>query len=162
MQRAARVFVLALVLAVSAISLSADSRPALSGTVAGIELCPQSICGFALFVGGFEGELNSRPASGGFVGAITHDPLPPILNTAAVTGGEFTITAGARAIQGEVAGGTILNLNGVQFCVTLQLEITKGGRGDLYFTGLLDHGPFPPTIFGIVSQTPIPCPLGAS
>lgn len=159
MQPAARVFVLALVLAVSAISLSADSRPALSGTVAGIELCPQSICGFALFVGGFEGEVNSNTASGGFVGAITHEALPPVFGTSAITGGEFTITAGRRVIEGDVGGGTIQNLNGTQFCVTMQLEPDKGGLEDIYFTGLLDHGPFPPIITGILSEAPLPCSL---
>ena len=129
----------------------------MSGAVAGIELCPQSICDFALFVGGFEGELNSRPTSGGFVAAITHAPLPDPLLTAAITGGEWTITAGRRVLQGDVTGGTILNLNSTQFCVVMELEITAGGKGTLYFTGLLDHGPFPPTITGIVSQTPGSC-----
>lgn len=161
MQRAARVFVLALVLAVSAISLSGDSGPALSGGILGIELCPQSICGFALFVGGFEGEVNSQPASGGFVGAITHGELPPVLGTSPITGGEFTITAGRRVIEGDVVGGTILNLNGTQFCVRMQLDPDKGGLEDIHFTGLLDHGPFPPIITGILSETPLPCSLVA-
>lgn len=158
MSRAVRTTVLTVVLAFCAVGLSADSRPALSGGIEGIELCPQSICGFALFVGGFEGELNSRPASGGFVGAITHEQLPPELGgTAAVTGGHFTITANQREIQGEITGGTILNINGTQFCVAMELEITKGGRGTLYSTVLLDHGFFPPIVTGFVSQTPIPC-----
>ena len=157
MPRAVRTTVLTIILAFCAVSLSADSRPALSGGVEGIELCPQSICGFALFVGGFEGELNSRPASGAFVGAITHDPLPELQATAAITGGEWTITANQRVLQGEVTGGTILNINGTQFCVAMELEITKGGHGTLYSTVLLDHGPFPPVVIGGVSQTPLPC-----
>lgn len=97
--------VLAVLLA-SAATLSAQSRPALVGTVGGIELCPQFICGFALFVGEFHGALNGRDATGGFVGAITHAPLPdPFGLPAALTGGEWTITANRRVLRGEVVGG---------------------------------------------------------
>ncbi len=148
--------VFALLLAAS-ISLSAQSRPAVEGTVAGIELCPQSICGFALFVGGFDGELNSRPATGTFVGAITHDPLPAIHQSADLTGGQWTITANRRVLKGAVAGGQIYNIDGTRYCVEMTMEVTDGGRGQLYFTGLLDHNPFPPTIGGIVRQEPVPC-----
>jgi hypothetical protein len=157
MRRAVRSSVLAIVLAFSAVTLSADSRPVLTGFASGIELCPQSICGFALFVGGFEGQVNSRPASGGFVAAITHEDLPDVLQTAQVTGGQFTITAGRRVFKGDVLGGHILNLNGTQFCVVMALDITDGGHGQVYFRGLLDHGPFPPTIAGFVTQDPVPC-----
>lgn len=154
--------VFAIVLAFSAVKLGADSKPALSGGVAGIELCPQFICGFALFVGGFEGELNSRPASGAFAAAVTHDPLAAPLSSAAITGGQWTITAGRRVLSGEVVGGSIFTAaNGTQFCVTMELEITSGGKGQLFFTGLLDHGPFPPTIAGLVGQSPVPCSLFA-
>ena len=155
--------VLALVLAFSAVRLAADSKPALSGVVAGIELCPQFICGFALFVGGFEGELNSRPASGAFAATVTHDPLPAPLSSAAITGGQWTITAGRCVLHGDVVDGSILTLlSGTQFCVTMELEITSGGKGQLFFTGLLDHGPFPPTIAGVVGQSPAPCSILAA
>ena len=148
---------LAIVLACSAITISADSRPALSGFAFGIELCPQTWCGFALFAGQFQGQVNSRPADGGFVAAITHEDLPDVLQTAAVTGGRFTITAGRRTFNGDVLGGLILNLNGTQFCITMTLDITDGGNGQVYFRGLLDHGPFPPEIAGFVTQEFVPC-----
>ena len=148
---------LASFVAASAVTLTADSRPALAGQVAGIELCPQFICGFALFVGEFEGELNSRDASGAFVGAITHEPLPDVFESANLTGGSWTITANRRVIQGQVSGGKIFNIDGTQFCVEMVMEITSGGRGQLHFTGLLDHNPFPPTIGGLVTQDPVGC-----
>jgi hypothetical protein len=153
--------VLATVLAFGGATLSADSRPALSGGAAGIELCPQFICGFALFAGTFEGEVNSRPASGGFVAAIVHDDLPAIDAIAAINGGQWTITAGRRVFSGAVRGGTIYNVNGTQFCINMALEIDEGGRGEIYFSGVLDHGPFPPTIAGLVTQSPNPgpCPV---
>lgn len=157
MKRTVLAAILACVLAASAVSLSADSRPALAGQVAGIELCPQFICGFALFVGQFEGELNSRDASGSFVGAITHEPLPGVFGTADLTGGQWTITANNRVLQGSVAGGSIFNIDGTRYCVEMAMNITSGGRGQLYFTGLLDHNPFPPTIGGLVTQDPVGC-----
>ena len=157
MPRAIRASVLSILVAFCAVTVSADSNPELTGGIAGIELCPQSICGAAIFVGGFEGELNSKPASGAFVGAINHAPLPGILQQAPITGGSWTITAGKKTLTGDVVGGAIINLNGVQFCVATRLVISQGGHGLVYFTGLLDHGPFPPTITGIVSQSPLPC-----
>ncbi|HJR57872.1 MAG TPA: hypothetical protein VJ813_00670 [Vicinamibacterales bacterium] len=154
--------ILAIVLAFSAVRLSADSRPVLTGAAAGIELCPQFICGFALFAGLFEGQVNSRPASGGFAAAVLHGPLAPPLQSTPIVGGQFTITAGHRTFRGDVTGGTIVTLNETQFCVFMALEITDGGRGEIFFKGLLDHGPFPPTIVGLVTQTPDPCPVFAA
>jgi hypothetical protein len=154
MRRAIVSSVLAIVLAFSAVRLSADSKPVLAGLAAGIELCPQFICGFALFVGQFEGQINSRPASGGFAAAVEHGDLPAEGDTTLITGGDWTITANHRVFSGDITGGTILNLNGTRFCVTMEMEITSGGKGELYFTGILDHGPFPPTIAGFVSQAP--------
>jgi hypothetical protein len=141
----------------ASITLSAQSRPAIEGSIAGLELCPQSFCGFALFVGGFQGELNSREATGSFVGAITHEPLPDVFGSADLTGGQWTITANRRVLKGTVAGGQIYNIDGTRFCIEMTMEVTDGGRGQLYFTGLLDHNPFPPTIGGIVRQEPVSC-----
>ena len=151
----------AIMLAAGAVTLAADSRPVLTGGAAGIELCPQFICGFALFVGQFQGEVNSNPASGGFVAAVRHEALPLVGQTADVLGGQWTITAGRRVFSGDITGGTILNLNGTQYCVTMVLDIDAGGGGTVHFTGLLDHGPFPPTIAGFVTQDPslLPCPV---
>ena len=157
MRRVALSSILAITLAFCGITLSAESRPVLSGVAAGIELCPQFICGFALFVGNFQGEVNGKDASGHFAATITHEPLPGVLQTADVTGGQWTITANRRVLSGNVTDGTILNLNGLQFCVTMELTINGSGRGQLYFTGLLDHTPFPPTIAGFVTQNPLPC-----
>ena len=161
MRRAILSSFVAIVLGFSAVTLSADSRPVLTGSAAGIELCPQFICGFALFAGQFQGEVNSRPASGAFAAAVVHEPLPPVLGTTSILGGSWTITAGRRLFRGDVTEGTIVNLDGTRFCVSMTLEITDGGRGEVFFKGLLDHGPFPPTIAGVVTQEPNPCTVGA-
>ena len=159
MRRAVLSCILTITLGFSTVTLSADSRPVVQGVAAGIELCPQFICGFALFAGQFQGEVNSRPATGGFVAAIVHEPLPPINGIAQILGGKWTITANRRVLSGDVFGGRILNLDDTQFCVSMALDITSGGSGRLFFTGILDHGPFPPTITGLVTQEPTPCPV---
>jgi hypothetical protein len=160
MRRVAVSTLLAIVLAFSAIKVSADSQPSLSGSAFGIELCPQFICGFALFAGQFQGQVNSRPAKGSFAAAIVHEDLPAVGETAAILGGQWTITAGRRVFRGNVTDGTLLNLNDTQFCVTMTMALTDGGSGEIYFSGVLDHGPFPPTIGGYVTQSPTPCPVG--
>ena len=159
MRRVVGSSILAIVLAFSAATISADS-PVPTGFAAGIELCPEFICGFALFAGQFEGQVNSKPANGGFVAAVTHDDLPEFLQVAEITGGQFIITAGRRTFRGDVlSGGEIVTLNPerTQFCVAMTLDITDGGNGQVYFRGLLDHGPFPPTIAGFVTQSPSSC-----
>ena len=152
---------LAAIALAAGVTLAADSQPVLTGGAAGIELCPQTICGFALFVGQFQGEVNSKPASGGFVATVRHQNLPPVGLTADVLGGQWTITAGRRTFSGDITGGTILNLNDTQYCVKMVLDLDAGGRGTVHFTGLLDHQPFPPTIVGFVTQepSPLPCPV---
>lgn len=160
MRRVVGSSILAIVLAFSAATLSGDSRPVLTGFAQGLELCAQSGCGFALFAGLFQGEVNSRPANGGFVAAVTHEAdLPEFMHVAQITGGQFIITAGRRTFRGDVIGGEIMSINpaSTKFCVTMTLDITDGGNGQVYFRGLLDHGPFPPTIAGFVTQSPIGC-----
>lgn len=160
MRRAAVSTILAILLALSAIKVAADSQPSLSGAAFGIELCPQFICGFAFFAGQFKGEVNSRPAKGSFAAAIVHEDLPAVGESAEILGGQWSITAGRRLFRGNVTEGTLLNLNGTQFCVSMTLELTDGGSGEVFFSGVLDHGPFPPTIAGYVTQSPTSCPVG--
>ena len=57
-------------------SLSAHSQTTLNGLVSGVELCEQEVCGLAIFVAGFAGEIADRPAVGLALGGIEHDALP--------------------------------------------------------------------------------------
>ena len=134
-------------------SLSAHSQTTLNGFVSGVELCEQEVCGLAIFVAGFAGEIADRPAVGLAVGGIEHDDLPVVIGaTADITGGLWSIRALRRTLSGKVTGGSLQKLNDTQFAVVMSMEINEGGSGEATFTAILDHGPFPPTIRGVIRQ----------
>lgn len=131
------------------------SNPDITAQIFGIELCPQVICGAAIFSGVVVGRVdNNPPALGTFAVAILHDQLPDPLEKANITGGVFEIRIGLRRFRGVVPSGTLLNNGGNTFTVDAVLTITKGGSGNLYFCGILNHNVFPPTIIGAIDQTP--------
>ena len=87
-------------------SLSAHSQTTLHGFVSGFELCEQAVCGSAIFVAGFAGEIADRPAVGLAVGGIIHNALPTVIGgTAEITGGRWSIRALRRTLEGEVTDG---------------------------------------------------------
>jgi hypothetical protein len=134
-------------------SVSADSQLSLNGFVSGRELCEQAVCGSAIFVAGFAGEIANRPAVGIALGGIVHDPLPVLVgDMAAITGGRWSIRTLRRTVEGNVTGGLLQKLNDTQFGVVMSMSITDGGSGNARFRAILDHGPFPPTIQGVISQ----------
>jgi hypothetical protein len=133
-------------------SVSADSPLSLSGLVAGRELCPQAVCGAAIFVAGFAGEIADRPAVGVAVGGIVHDPLPEIGECANILGGRWSIRTLRRTLEGDVTGGSLYNLDGTRYLVAMRMKITDGGSVEATFKAVLDHGPFPPTIQGLIAQ----------
>ena len=150
-----RVFVSVVVsLLIASSPILAVSHPAVAGNIAGIELCPQSICGVAAFAGNFAGTVNSKPTAGIFWAGITHGDLPTeIGETAPITGGTWMIRTATKVVAGTVeAGGTLTYNGGNTFTVDLTMDLTTGGNGTLTFTGVLDHNPFPPTIAGTISQ----------
>lgn len=119
----------------------------------GIELCPQSICGSAIFTGILSGEVGGISTSfGSFAVSVTHDDLPVnVGDTSPITGGKFQLRAGFYTFRGVIVGGTLTYIGNNRFSVSMSLA--SGTAGPLLFTGILDHNPFPPTIVGrIVSQ----------
>ncbi len=140
-----------LLLVAGARPLEAASIPFIDMSAFGVELCPQSICGSAIFVGILSGRVGTNPsASGTFAVSVTHDPLPAQFHQSAITGGTFDIRVGFRTIRGVVTGGTLLNLNNNTFLVTMTLAAAGGGV--LTFEGILDHNVFPPTITGRITS----------
>jgi hypothetical protein len=142
-----------LILACGARPAQAASIPFIDVDTFGIELCPQSICGAAIFVGLLHGDVGANPhALGTFSVAITHEPLPEPDHAAPLTGGVFEFRVGLRRIRGVVAGGVLFNNGDNTFSVRAVLAILSGGTGTVTFEGLLDHNVFPPTIAGRVHQ----------
>lgn len=138
---------------VSTLPVTAVSNPVITGNIAGVELCPQSICGAAVFAGDFIGQVDSRPARGVFWTGITHDPLPTEMgDISGIDGGVWLIRTRGQMFSGVVADGTLTNNGDNTFTVALTLVLGRGGNGTLTFDGILDHNPFPPTIIGTVSQ----------
>ena len=134
--------------------VQAASLPVINVTTYGIELCPQSICGAAIFTGVLYGQVGLNPkAVGTFAVAVTHEDLPDPYETSAVTGGVFELAIGLRRIKGFVApGGTLFNNGNNTYTVDATLVITSGGIGTLHYKGLLNHNVFPPTIIGPLTQ----------
>lgn len=142
-----------LVLASGVRSAEAVSVPFIDVNTFGVELCPQSICGAAIFVGVLHGQVGANPnAFGTYAVAVTHAPLPPPLMAAPITGGVFEFRIGLRRIRGVVVGGMLVNNANNTFAAQATLLITSGGSGTVVFTGLLDHNVFPPTVIGEVTQ----------
>jgi hypothetical protein len=50
--------------------------------VSGIELCPQFICGSAIFSSVFQGSVDDKPTKGVFSVSVNHDALPGSEQTA--------------------------------------------------------------------------------
>jgi hypothetical protein len=144
----------ALLCLIASLSAHAVSHPSITGTISGVELCPQSICGQAAFAGSFSGFVNKKGTSGVFLVQVTHGSLPDTAGgTTPVTGGSWLIrTEKDRVIAGTITGGTLTYNGDGTFTVVLTLELTQGGNGTVTFTGLLDHNVFPPTIAGTLSQ----------
>ena len=155
MKRAIVSAVTVLVLLAIARPSEAQSTPFIDVDTFGIELCPQSVCGAAIFAGILHGQVGNNPhAFGTFAVAITHDtPLPeegdpPV----ALTGGVFEFRIGLRRIRGIVAGGLLSNDGGNTFLTRAVLVLTSGGAGTVVYEGALDHNVFPPTVIGRVFQ----------
>ena len=144
--------ILGLALLASA-SVSADSPLSLGGLVSGIELCEQDVCGSAIFVAGFAGQIADRPAIGLAVGGIIHEELPVAPGCVDLLGGSWSIRTLRRTVAGTVIpGGDLCYVDGTSTFVRMLMNITEGGTGTATFRAFLDHGPFPPTIQGAITQ----------
>jgi hypothetical protein len=148
MRRCLRPALLLAALLVATIPVAADSF--LEGDIAGIELCPQSICTVAIFAGGFDGHINGLPRHGGFLAGINHDPELPDANgeTVNITGGAFVIRVPFRTVKGAVLGGFLTSNGDETFGVEMTLFVQ--GAGLETFVGTLRHDVFPPTIEGTI------------
>jgi hypothetical protein len=151
MKRASALILLSCVLVIGTVPVRADTTPVIRGNVSGLELCPQSICGAAVFVGLFHGQVGFvRNALGLMAVAVHHQTLPDVAGQCAnITDGVWELRVGLRRFSGQTAGELCYNGdNTYNVAVVLSL-----GGGTMTFTGVLDHNVFPPTIIGAIEQT---------
>jgi hypothetical protein len=151
-QRFLRYVIFAVVLSATT-SLSAYAQTSLRGLVSGRELCEQAVCGSAIFAAGFAGEIDGRQAVGLAVGSIRHTALPQAPGECAlIVGGSWSVNTLRRTLAGNVEKGTVCFVDGVKYLVSMTMHIVQGGSGEAQFDAVLDHGPFPPTIRGAITQ----------
>jgi hypothetical protein len=126
----------------------------LSGALSGRELCEQAVCGSAIFVAAFAGQIDHRPALGLAIGAIRHTALPTAFGECAtIVGGSWSINTLRRNLSGSVEfGGKVCYIDGIKYMVSLTMDIDQGGDGKADLTVVLDHQPFPPTVKGGITQ----------
>jgi hypothetical protein len=128
------------------------SNPTIVGEISGVELCPQSACGAAIFTGTCDCKVNSLHTVGFFWVAVQHAPLPDPFFSSPIFAGNWNLTTLTGNFSGDVLEGSIFNNNDNTFTVTARLRLEKGGTGDVIVTGLLDHNDFPPTFEGQLVQ----------
>jgi len=148
-----------ILLAGSTIAWAQSSSPVIQGGVQGIELCPQFICGFALFTGAFHGQVGANPsASGSITAAMTHDDLPTVEGGIAnINDGVWELRTLTRRIGGEVVTGLIRYRGGNVFDILILLKLkSPGTSGYVLFLGELNHNTPIPTFGGNLIQLPTP------
>ena len=141
--------VVLIVLLLGAAPLRASSVPGIQGTANGIELCEQAVCGSAIFVAIFSGQVGFNPhVLGTIVVSVKHTPLPGDDDPpASLTGGVWQLQPlFGQKIAGIVTGGSIDNNGDGTFHVIAHMF--SPATGSSTFDGTLSHNAFPPTIKG--------------
>lgn len=144
---------LVVVLVLGAAPLRASSVPPLQGQFAGIELCEQAVCGSAIFVGLYSGQVGFIPHAIGTISvAVRHNPLPPPYTPADIIGGSWQLKLLNGAILGgPICSGSLYNKNDGTFHVIVNMAVGSCATGTATFDGTLSHNTFPPTIWGNIT-----------
>jgi hypothetical protein len=107
--------------------------------------------------------VDGKATKGSFTVAVQYnEPLPNRGSgeSTAITNGSWSIVTKKDVFFGGLTGTITDNDSASQntFVVTaiLQLDPNSSGSGIFYFSGILDHNDFPPTIAGFVSQPLVP------
>ena len=128
----------------------AQSLPVIAGDIAGEEFCLQLICGGAISVGQFQGEVGGdKAARGTWVVQVTHQAVSTEVGaTASITGGDWQLVTsgpffgeGVLVIRGSVEGGTMTYRGDDRYEIEATLRVQRGGSGALKYSGVLDHRP---------------------
>ena len=129
------------------------SNPVIVGEISGVEVCVQIACGAAVFTGTCDCRIDNRASPGFFWVSVQHEPLDPP-KPSAIFDGKWTLTTLRGNFSGKVIEGTIVNIAENVFRVTARLRLRKGGAGDFFVIGDLDHNDLPITFEGDLVQQP--------
>jgi hypothetical protein len=148
-----------LIASISAVA-APSNKSVLTGTVSGVEVCPQSLCpNGAVFTGTFTGKVSGKHTSGPMLVQVAHESLNTnVGGVTLVTGGTWIIRTRRGDFVGTITGGQLTANNDDTFDVVLNLQMTQPTSATLTFTGVLDHSgldDFPPTIptfMGTISE----------
>jgi hypothetical protein len=128
------------------------SSPTIAGEISGVELCPETACGAAIFTGTFQGTVGNKPTPGFFWVAVQHQALPTAGNSSPIFGGKWSLSTFWGKFGGTVLWGSIFNNGNNTFTVSVTLELKSGGTGELLGAAVLNHNDFPPTVEGKLFQ----------
>ncbi len=137
------------------------SEPSIEGQVNGIELCPQFICGSALFTGVYGGHVDGRPAVGTWSASVNHEPLPELGDDpVAVLGGQWRLRVWVlrgffptrQSFSGAFGQGSLAAIEEHLFRVQVPMTIESGGTGPIKLELLLDENSIPQPVTGTLGQ----------
>ncbi len=164
---------LTLALPVVAFAQAGSSDPSIQGAVQGVEICPQSICGAATFVGVYSGKVGNKPAFGLWLLAVRHGEysppeqiLPPPGESVDIIGGTWHMKVFVldwfwyrkKLFGGAVQPGTLVQQGDpgddpppLLYDVNSALILQHGGTGIVRLENtVLNENTFPPTISGLL------------
>jgi hypothetical protein len=128
------------------------SSPTIAGEISGVELCPETACGAAIFTGTFQGTVGNKPTPGFFWVAVQHQTLPTAGNSSSIFGGKWSLSTFWGKFGGTVLGESIFNNGNNTFNVSVTLELKNDGTVKLLGEAVLNHNDFPPTVEGKLFQ----------
>ena len=155
MRRAICILAFGLILLGAATAASAQSSdPIINVQVQGLELCPQFICGAAVFSGVAKGQIGGNPNAVGIItAAMTHGDLPTAIGADTdIFFGAWELRTLTRRIRGAVLGGKIIYQGNDIFAIRILLDLRSGGGGFVVFEGFLNHQTLIPTFGGDLHQ----------
>ncbi|HEY4670408.1 MAG TPA: hypothetical protein VIH05_11585 [Tepidiformaceae bacterium] len=125
------------------------SSPSITGSIQGVEWCPQSVCGTANFSGYFSGKVGGWWAWGVWTIYVNYDVLPAP-GTSVPIWGSWRLSTTRGSFSGSLSG-TLTNNGDNTFSIAATMTVLVGGSGTISASGLLNHNVFPPTLKGYLS-----------
>lgn len=158
MKRAMCVLIIGLMFVLGSTAAQADTITTplpVNGLASGLELCPQFICGIAIFTGVFHGQIGNYSNATGIVSvALNHTDLPTLGSPpATITGGVWLLQSFPKGFAGAVLGGRISIKGNDDKLFDVQILLRASDGRTVFFDGTLNHHPLIPTVTG--SFTPI-------